>query len=226
MNVEQIILTCQQERQAYSQTNNATAPICIQTFRLAFSGDAQAWTCLYKVFKSQIKQWIGTQSILDPEDVLQDAWLSFARYAPRSKTLTATDSLGPVLSYLRRCVKTTLVDQMRALKRRPQAIVPIDMIDEPVTFNDPADQVTSSVTLQDRIDHLITDETEKLLFQLRIVCHMPPREIFAQHPDRFKDRRDITIRTFRLIHRLRQDPILIEMYDSSKNAWAEETEHR
>jgi len=118
MNVQQITLACQQERQAYLQNSaNPYSPLSLQMFRRAFSGDPDAWTCLYQTFKAQVEAWIGTQKRLSPEDIAQEAWLSFARYAPRCRDFALTETIGPILAYLRRCVRTAVVDMQRELNK-------------------------------------------------------------------------------------------------------------
>jgi len=164
MNIEQSAIVCQQEHQAYHQKNEFSAPVSIQIFRLAFAGNLQAWACLYKVFQSQIEKWIGLQSWIDPEVVMQEAWLSFARYAPKSQTLITTDNLGPILAYLRRCVKTTLVDQARLLKKGPPHVISLEDARATAAPDDVADRAMSAVLLQERKFYSST-------YGLGVICH-------------------------------------------------------
>jgi len=216
MNIEQMAQTCQQERQAYLQNSaNPYSPVSLEMFRLAFSGDPEAWACLYQTFKAQVETWIGSQSTLEPEDIAQEAWLSFARYAPRCQNFALTETIGPILTYLRRCVRTTIVDMQRKLNRGPQDVTSLEDMEtfhEPVATGDLAEEGILAATLQERIQQLVVTEKERLLFYLRFACNVPPREILAQHPETFADRQEVVTILHRLTRRLRQDPVLVELY--------------
>jgi len=214
MNLDQLIINCQKERQNYLKTEASASPACVEIFKLAFSDDEQAWAALYQTFNSLARKWIGVQNIVGPDDVLQEAWSQFAKYAPQVENLTATDSLGPLLTYLKRCVKTSLIDLIRKEKRQPSTVSDLDEIE--LFSQDDLFETQTIIDLEARINQLLYDHKEKTIFHLRFGCNMPPREIFAEYPSEFDNYQEIATIIQRLTRRLRQDPTLIKLRNECK----------
>jgi len=81
-----------------------------------------------------------------------------------------------------------------------------------MTTDDLAEEISLATTLQERIEMLLFTAKEQLIFYLRFTCNIPPREILAQHPETFADGQEIATILHRLTRRLRQDPVLVELY--------------
>jgi len=210
MNLDQLIINCQKERQNYPKAETSASPACVKIFKQAFSGDEQAWAALYQTFNPFVRKWIGVQNIVGPDDVVQDAWSRFAQYAPQIENLTATDNLGPLMAYLKRCVKTSLIDMIRKEKKQPNTLSDWDEI-ESFSQDDLFENTEISIDLVARIEQLLYDHKEKIIFHLRFSCNIPPREIFAEYSSEFKDYQEIATIIQRLTRRLRQDPILVKL---------------
>lgn len=204
---------CEKERNAYREFSLDDSPACAELFRRAFRHDEEAWFVIQALFMPLLKSWASVQSTLDQEDIIQDALTEFFRFAPNSSTLVVDNRIGPVLVYLRSCVKSSLKKQNR--KRR---FLEYSLDDSTIFLPDSHDQASEfelCQILQDRLDKLLHDETERLVFQLRFVEKMSPREIFEQHPELFSSIDEVYQIIQRIIRRLRADKILKSLYRTS-----------
>ena len=179
----------------------------IMVFRLAFAGDADAWAILHARYMPLVRCWIGRQRLIDPEEVAQEAWLAFARYAPRQPTLVEGDTPGRVLAYLRICVKTAIISMCRREKR---CIVADPLSDHNVLTSVPSidSSIIQRITIQERIHQILTSDDERLIFELRFVCGMKPQAIINTYPDRFVNVQTVYSLIGTLVRRLRADPLL------------------
>lgn len=191
-----VIATCRQERQNYQQTKADGSPACVELLRRAFAQDQEAWRALEEVFKPLMNKWIGVQSYIEPEDILQDAFIEFYRYAPRVTDLTATNDLSFALAYLRKCVKTALLTKIRQTAKH-QKVLSLNR-DIPT-----AQDEIGQLELRLALEQLLETEQEQLVFHLRFVCNIGPQSIFEDHSDQFKDYEEVATIIQRLTRRFR-----------------------
>ena len=190
------------------------SPQAITLFREAFAGNTDAWATLHTSYTPLVRHWIGRQYLVDPEEIIQESWLAFARYAPCRPSLVEPESLGPVLAYLRTCVKTTLISRCRQEQRRVRTVREENAVtDMPNTTMD--SRIVRCIIIQERVDELVHSEDERIIFQLRFVDGMKPQSIVAAHSDRFPDAHIVYTLIRRLVQRLRRDPILCELQMSA-----------
>ena len=191
----------------YDQKAHVASPTTIAVFRQAFAGDTDAWTTIYTYYTPLVRRWVGVQHAIDPEEVVQEAWLAFARYAPRQPSLVQDESLGWVLSYLRSCVKTATISLCRRAKRYPVTTALTDA-DTDMSLTAMDSTVIQRITIQERMQDILTNDDERMIFQLRFIGGMKPRTIAHIYPDRFPDVQTIYNLTSRLVLRLRRDSTL------------------
>ncbi|MEM8529537.1 MAG: sigma-70 family RNA polymerase sigma factor [Chloroflexota bacterium] len=191
----------------YEQKTATPALSEIMVFRLAFAGDTDAWAILHTRYISLIRCWIGRQHLVDPEEVAQEAWLAFARYAPRQPSLVEDDSPARVLAYLRTCVKTAIISMCR---REQRCVVADPLSDHNVLKQSPRidNSIVQRITIQERIQQILTSDDERLLFELRFVCGMKPQAISNTYPNQFADVQMVYTLIHAIVRRLRADPIL------------------
>ena len=196
------------------QTVDTSNQAAVAVFRQAFAGDTEAWATIYTQYTSLVRHWIGVQQVIDPEEVVQEAWMAFAHYAPRHPSLVQDESPRRVLGYLRTCVKTAIVTLCRREKRH--AIT---------AYLDDADYVIPAVpmdgvmiqrmAIQERVQQLLTHDDERFIFHLRFVSGMKPQAIAAAYPERFSDVKIIYALIGQLVRRLRADRVLQSLCSSS-----------
>lgn len=213
-----IIAECRAERAAYSINKNprVPSPACVEVFRRALAGDQDAWIPLMETFKSQLIHWATIDQQLDKEEIIQIAWVSFAKSAPKSTTLVSSDQLGPVLEYMRLCIKTAAIKLLRQESRLssldPQLIA---------SGNSFEDQANFSLSMRECIHAFINtcSDEERLVFFLRFEIGMMPQQIAAAHPASFNTANEVSLIVQRLTRRLKKNPCLRDLYgddDSSR----------
>jgi DNA-directed RNA polymerase specialized sigma24 family protein len=213
---------CLQERRKFRVDGIPTSPACVELFRRAFRNDQAAWSAVLETFQAQITGWKNVISaelrlaadFLDPEDVLQQSLLSFYRSAPKNPALIASDDLSHLLAYLRSCVKTALLEELR--RRRHEPAQPVSLEDVPHLAHQTDWEYTfvERQTLHEYIDTLLESDEERLVFLWRFNCGAKPEEIVRQCGDRFAHVDEVYQVIQRLIRRLRKDPTLQTFYGS------------
>jgi DNA-directed RNA polymerase specialized sigma24 family protein len=206
--IDDLIARCQEERRAYHQTGSPGSPACVELFRRAFAGDQDAWTAVQGVFEPLMRAWIGTQQHVDPDDVLQEALIAFARWAPQHPELVTGDEVSRPLAFLRQCTKTALLMQLRGARRR--AHLSLDGLNHPLP-HDAADAVETRLVLHDRTRQLLVTPQERLVFDELLVYGLKPQDIFRRHPDQFPDLETLRTVIQRVLRRLRKDPVIQEL---------------
>ena len=204
--------TLGQSAQLHSQHNES-----IEVFHKAFSGDENAWATIQTQYTYLVNYWIGSQQYADTEEVAQEAWIAFYRYAPQQPHLLQSNSTARVLAYLRSCVKTALMVAHRREKR--YTIVAQLMqahLDKPVHTDH---IVIQRMTISERVQQILGSDDEQFIFHLRLVCGMKPQEIVATYPNRFPNVQLVYGLIAQIIRHLREDPFLQALYysDSSKS---------
>jgi hypothetical protein len=203
---------CQLERRSYRNTHNIHSPACVELFRRAFNRDQQAWTAVVDTFQPEVQTQIKRvcdesnlpENLLDLESVVQEVFANFAKSAPkRAGDLVATDELGRIIQYLKRCSKTQLLQAWRK-QRKEGKLSPVD----PNTLEDSADL---RLALEQRLEELLKDEKEKVIFTDRFVLRMKPGEIAENNRELFADIGEVYTIVQRLTRRLREDKELLAL---------------
>ncbi|MEM8535080.1 MAG: hypothetical protein AAGF95_29860 [Chloroflexota bacterium] len=206
--------TLGQSAQLHAQHNES-----IEVFHKAFSGDENAWATIQTHYACLVNYWIGSQQYADTEEVAQEAWIAFYRYAPQRPHLLQSNSTARVLAYLRSCVKTALIAAHRREKRYTMIAQRMQVhLTMPVTHIDHI--VIQRMTISERVQQILVSDDERFIFHLRFVCGMKPQEIVTAYPDRFPHIQLIYRLTTQIIRHLREDPFLqaLQYSDGSKSS--------
>lgn len=206
--VGDVLARCQHERTAYRQERITTSPACVELFRRAFGDDQEAWAAVHAAFAPLVRAWIGVQHRLEPDEVLQESFLAFARYAPRHPDLVIGNDLSRVLAFFRQCTKTALLMILRKLKTAPDTVA-VDAADQ-LTTHGIAD-LEYRLAMYERVRQLLTTDEERLVFTCRFVYDMKPQDILAAHRETFGDMQQLNTVLQRIVRRLRQDQELRQL---------------
>lgn len=207
--VPEVLSHCQHERTVYRQEQVTASPACVELFRRAFAGDQEAWAAVHTAFAPLVRAWVGVQQRLEPDDVLQEAFIAFARFAPNHPQLVMNDELGRVLAFLKQCTKTALLMILRKLKSGPDIVE--DDVAEQATPRHDITAVEDRLALYERIHQLLNTDEERLVFTCRFVYDMKPQAILATHSHRFADMQQLNTVIQRIVRRLRQDDELKQL---------------
>ncbi|MCE7979754.1 MAG: hypothetical protein DYG89_01065 [Caldilinea sp. CFX5] len=213
-----LIDRCQKERSQFQKSGTATSPACLEIFRRAFTNakDHQAaWGAIHIIFEPMMRKWgnammdktISEQAEIDLDDILQKAFLAFVRHAPQGADLLNHDSLGPVVQYLKKCTQSACL----TTKRKYHGLTPPTSLEEFFEIHTQIDETAQAnlrIDIKERLDELLENPIERLVFELRFECNVKPQEIFASYPDLFPTYQDVATVIQRLTRRLRKDPVL------------------
>ena len=182
-NLSDICQQCKDERKSYFQENQLVSPACVELFRRAFAIKApeDAWHCLKMLFEPLLISWGKGQSRFEVEDVVQESWLSFYRGTVGKFQIRDQEQLEPILDYLRTCTKNVIAQWMRKAPPGPTNLAetlqePLDVIEQAQLRVD-LDRYVAEFLAQDHFT-----EADRLLFTLKFILHLKPREIQADYP--------------------------------------------
>jgi DNA-directed RNA polymerase specialized sigma24 family protein len=146
--------------------------------------DDAAWESVYAQYSTLARIWLNAG--MDEDDGVNAAFERFWR-AVDSDKFACFGSLAAVLSYLKMCVRTTVLDHVRAQSR---SVLELDLDAIPAV----SAQAQGQAEVGDRVDaadfwrqvsEILQDERERRLIYLSYVTGLSPREIHARHVHEF-----------------------------------------
>jgi DNA-directed RNA polymerase specialized sigma24 family protein len=191
MDVGELARGCREETSRYLRGESFSEHACFELFRRAVvERDDAAWECVYAQYAALARIWLNAG--MDEDDGVNAAFERFWRAVDAEK-FSRFGSLAAVLSYLKMCVRTTVLDYVRA-QSRSAAAIDLDAI--------PAisAQAHGQAAVGDRMDaadlwrqvgEIVQDERERRLVYLSYVVGLSPREIHARHAHEFPRMEDI-----------------------------------
>jgi hypothetical protein len=203
--LDEVIAGCREERSAYRRADVATSPWCIELFRRAFARDQDAWAALCTTFEPLVRAWVGKQRLVEPDDVLQETFLAFARYAPNHPDMVAGEELDRVLAFLRSCAKTALLNLLRQQHDEED-------LDQQVVPAPSQGDVEIREAVRERLHVLLETEDERRVFFLRFECGLKPQQIVERYRQQFPDLAALYDLIQRITRRLRKDTTIRALY--------------
>ncbi len=220
-NAAQLAQLCAEEQQHYRQHAPSDDRYCLELFRRAIGQrDERAWELLYQQFSGTVHGWLRQHPCSnrlpdhDEPDVYVTAafrkfWLATA--APGASTPDFA-TLASVLAYLRSCLNSVVLDEMRQIQAR-QREEPLERAHD-TAAEEPGQQTAQE--LWALIERALPDRRERRLVYLLFVLDMKPREVTRAAPQDFPSAQEV----YRLIRnirdRLQRNPALRAWLESSK----------
>ena len=161
-----------------------------QLFRQAIvEGDADAWATIADRYRKQMVAWANhcctRMPIHEPPTDIADQALARAWAALAAAQFESFPNLAAFLAYLRTCVMATSIDHAREqiARMRNEQLAPIEAMAVPL------EQAVLEQPQQAELWRLILsttkNEQEQLLVRESLIYALPPRAIYARHPDQF-----------------------------------------
>ena len=188
------------------QADNRHEPFCFELFRRAIGyRDEHCWSILYTEYYRLVGQWAAqfvrrSAPLLEtpPEELIADAFTSFWR-AYTAEKLQNAEGLPAVLSYLKSCVTTAVLQAKRKQDRRIKSVdweqeIHGDGLSTDQDANRPETQMIAQMTrdtLWQLVKETCTDEKEEILARLSFVADLTPSAILERHPELFIDVKEI-----------------------------------
>lgn len=216
--LDAVLTACQAERTAFRHSGDGRSPACIEIFRRAFTADQDAWVAVYVVFEPQLnrhaQQIVNSllrDEMVEPEDIVQEAFAAFARAAPKQPSLVDGDHLGPLVRYLQTCIKTAVLQRVRTAMRQRYRYLDARLDADPSVVRDDAGETRQAILA--RVRELAHPVDERIVGEARFIYNMKPHEIQAMYQDRFPDAASVSVIVQRLVRRYRKDPVLRQLFD-------------
>ena len=214
VSVEELTEFCREENTSQDK-NPRPAGACFELFRRAVVENCQtAWEAVYAQYRRQAIGWAGGNSG-DAEDVVHCAFEKFLS-AVSPETFARFAGIANVLAYLRRCVKSVHIDRWRQAEREQLALdaLGVEMASQP---GSPEQAALDRIVNQQYAEHIydrLKDEQERLVAYLNLELGLKPSEIVHRRPAEFPTARDVYKVRDRVIHRLSEDPILQDLWQT------------
>jgi DNA-directed RNA polymerase specialized sigma24 family protein len=176
--------------------------------------DADAWAAIHACYRSLLLSWAyrcgaGIRTADSAEDIADQA-LARAWLALKPADFDAFPSLARLLGYLRTCVATTVIDSTRtraAAERAEQAL----QILAPATPEQTVLATLDCDALWRAAVALAAESAERVILVESLVYGLPPRMIWARHPQIFPDIATIYSTKRSLFNRLQCNPELLRL---------------
>ncbi len=185
MDVQELARSCREETSRYLRGEAFSEHACFELFRRAVvERDDTAWESVYGQYSALARIWLNAG--MDEDDGVNAAFERFWR-AVDSDKFGRFGSLAAILSYLKMCVRTTVLDHVRAQSR---SAFELDLDAIPAV----SAQAHGQAEVGDRMDaadlwgqvgEILSDGRERRLIYLSYVLGLSPREIHARHVHEF-----------------------------------------
>jgi hypothetical protein len=176
--------------------------------RALADGSSAAFTAVHTIYTPQVTQWVSSHPQFahtgeSAEYVAAHALRAFY-FALRGPAFARFASLPPLLRYLKLCVHTAIVHELRD----QPAPRPLPLATTPALTDQPARDTRAAAELWHQLCALLPDERDQLLARLVFVQRLGPREIVAAFPAQWRDARAVSGALYRIRRTLRTDPAL------------------
>jgi hypothetical protein len=209
----QLAQQCAAEQQLFRQRTSSDERYCLELFLRAIrQRDERAWDLVYQQFSGTVLGWLRRHPCanrlqdLDAPDTYITAAFQKLWQATALPSLTTPKftTLASILAYLRSCLNSIVLDEMRRIDAHPPEVSL-----EPA-INIPAKE-TSTFSAQELwalIERALPDRRERRLVYLLFVLELKPGDIVRESPQDFPSAKEVYRLTRNVLDRLRRNPAL------------------
>jgi DNA-directed RNA polymerase specialized sigma24 family protein len=166
----------------------------VELFRRAIvDNDEGAWAAIISLYRPLLQTQAARRAVreLIAEDDGFCVDRAFQRFwqATRAGRMRDLSDLAAILSYLKLCLASVILDEARARRRQPSTSIET-VSPEASLRDDPSAVAVGRVARSElwrAVDAELRSDDERLVAQLSFVHGLTPREIRARHPERFAD---------------------------------------
>ena len=211
--IEELTTGCLEEVATFHKTNQSNSPSCYELFRRALDEiDQKAFAAIFQIYERQVLSWITKHPVFWLTHCSSDDYVNvaFSRFyfALKGNIVSGFSSVDRILSYLKSCVHTAIIQEYRKQKKKI-AEEPIDNYETLVA--PPSNQPHEFETLWTHLCALIPDNIDQLLMRRAFIEQLKPQVIAAEHPEHWESARDVSVALYRIRKILRTDPALREL---------------
>lgn len=212
LSVGELAHRCAEETHRFVRGEPRDDVFCFEIFaRAVVQRDDQAWAAIMAQYRGIILAYVGqhaSASLLREPD---DYWVNraFARFwsAVGPERFSQFPDLPALLKYLKLCVHSVLMDELRARRSPPTSL---DEIPEstPAASSDEHSVMgrLASEQLWEAILDELQNEAERMVVHLSFARGLKPGEIYDRHPGLYADVSDVYRIKRNVVERLRRSP--------------------
>jgi DNA-directed RNA polymerase specialized sigma24 family protein len=186
----------------------------VELFRRAVADrDPTAWEAVVQQYRGLVKTWVRAHaayasSRADADDIAIRAFARFwSAVGPDRQAHFA--ELAASMRYLKMCVHSVLLDEVRAIARTPEPSAGEQDAEELAVEHDSESLVVSRLAaaeLWDAVKRALADEAERLVVYLSFARGLKPGAIWERHRDRFSSVADVYRVKRNALDHLRRSP--------------------
>lgn len=204
---------CREETQRFLRGDDRDDTFCFEIFeRAVVKRDDDAWEAIVLQYRGIVLAYVSQHTAAALLRESDDYWVNraFQRFwtAVGANRFGSFPDLAALLKYLKMCVHSVLMDEIRA--RKAATVSSLDEVPEntPVT-SDAEGSVLGKLAgeqLWAAIGRVLQDEAEQRVVYLSFARDLKPSEIFERHPTLFDGVADVYRVKRNVIERLRRSP--------------------
>jgi hypothetical protein len=218
LTLDELAEACQVEASRFRAGETKGDGFCHELVRRAVcERDDAAWAILMAQYRGLVLSWVQQHPASRALAEDGDYWVTaaFERFwmAVGPERFAAFGSFGAIAQYLKMCVHSVLLDEVRAGRSRPTALD--ETVEEADSGVDVEGQLVRRVSGQEvwaAIARALPDAASRAAIYLSFALDLRPREIYARYPQHYASVADVYRSKRNALDRLRRDPELRARY--------------
>jgi hypothetical protein len=212
---------CKDEIHLFFRGQDIDARCCYEVFRRCFEDrDECAWEQAYILFEPQVSRWVRSHHLFyntgEEESYFTNRAFEKIWAAIPPKKFEKFKNIKQVLSYLKMCVASAIVDYYRNHERTRLGLEKLkDLIDiRRTSTNLPS----KGSDLWQFAKKMMKDENERLVLYASFVLGLKPKEMILEYPGYFENIKEIYQTKENILARLRRSSELKDILSESVRA--------
>lgn len=206
LSLDELAQRCAEETQRYLHQDGSTDRYCLELMRQAlFERLSEAFTHIYRVYERLVLHWVYRHPAFEQTGEAAEYFVSQAfsnfYFATRGEKFQQFGSLAQLLTYLKRCVHTSIAQYVRDTAAPPQ----VDLSETLPSSLTSVEQFVILADIWERIQSLLPAASDQLLVQAVFSQGLKPADMVALHPGHWSDARAVSVDLQRIRRALRKD---------------------
>jgi hypothetical protein len=202
---------CHEETLRFLRGEARDDAFCFEIFlRAIVQREDDAWAAIVGQYRGIVLAYVGQHTVATMMQEPDDYWVNraFQRFwsAVGADRFTQFPDLAALLKYLKLCVHSVLMDEVRA--RRGGMLSSLDEVPESATARGDAEQSVvgqlAGEELWAAVMRELHDEAERVVAYLSFARDMKPSDIFERHPRLYENVADVYRIKRNIVERLRR----------------------
>ena len=214
MALGEVIAVCREQTRVFLRQMASDDSFCLELFRRAVCDRSQAaWEAVLAQYRGMVLAWVRQHPAAATLREGDDYWINrtFERFwsAVGPDRFGSFTALAALLRYVKLCVHSVLMDEMRAQRRAQLEPLGEDQNEDADAAPNAEAQVVSQVAgeeLWQAITREVADEAERQVVYLSFALDLKPAEIQERHPELFTTVDDVYRIKRNVVERLRRSP--------------------